>query len=104
MSVWNEWRAVVHEYRELDAERVLVLSHVSARGKTSGLEIGQMQTRLASAMHVRDDQCRKIDAERVFPYRFGWQRLVGGRAPAKLAGWAMALSPPRTGATRRGRP
>jgi ketosteroid isomerase-like protein len=54
MSAWNEWRAEADEYRELDAERVLVLSHVSARGKTSGLEIGQMQARLTSVMHVRD--------------------------------------------------
>jgi ketosteroid isomerase-like protein len=54
MSAWNEWRAEVDEYRELDAERVLVLSHVSARGKISKLEIGQMQARVTSLFHVRD--------------------------------------------------
>jgi ketosteroid isomerase-like protein len=54
MSAWNEWRAEVDEYRELDAERVLVLSHISARGKTSGLEIGHMQTQATSVMHIRD--------------------------------------------------
>jgi ketosteroid isomerase-like protein len=54
MSAWNEWRAEVDEYRELDAERVLVLSHVSARGKTSGLEIGQTQTAVTSLFHVRE--------------------------------------------------
>jgi ketosteroid isomerase-like protein len=54
MSAWSEWRAEVDEYRELDAERVLVLSHVSARGKTSGLEIGQTQTAVTSLFHVRE--------------------------------------------------
>ena len=36
---WAEYRALADEYRELDGERVLVLTRRSGRGKTSGLEI-----------------------------------------------------------------
>jgi len=42
------------EYRELDGERVLVVIHHRGRGKTSGLEVGQMQTKNAALFHVRD--------------------------------------------------
>jgi ketosteroid isomerase-like protein len=68
MSAWDKWRAEVDEYRELDDERVLVLSHVSARGKTSGMEIGQTQARLTSVMHVRESKVTRwvvyMDRER----------------------------------------
>jgi ketosteroid isomerase-like protein len=39
-------RAEAEEYRELDAERVLVLTKVSARGKTSGLPVGEQGAEL----------------------------------------------------------
>jgi len=42
------------EYRELDGERVLVLFDVSARGKGSGLEIGDVWTRGAFLYQLRD--------------------------------------------------
>jgi ketosteroid isomerase-like protein len=47
------------EYRELDDERVLVLDRYGARGKRSGLEVGQMQTKGASLFHVRDGKVTK---------------------------------------------
>jgi ketosteroid isomerase-like protein len=53
-SVWEELRVTADEYRELDDERVLVLSHTTGRGKTSGLEIGQMQARSAHLFHIKD--------------------------------------------------
>jgi hypothetical protein len=37
ISAWSEFRVEADEYRELDSERVLVLSHVIARGNASGL-------------------------------------------------------------------
>ena len=40
LSAWQEWRVEADEYRALDDERVLVLQHYSARGKTSGAELG----------------------------------------------------------------
>ena len=45
LSAWEEFRVEAEEYRELDDERVLVLAHFSARGKTSGLEVGQIWTK-----------------------------------------------------------
>jgi ketosteroid isomerase-like protein len=53
LSAWEELRIEVDEYRELDGERVLVLVHFSARGKTSGLELGQMRAKGAELFHVR---------------------------------------------------
>src|SRR5437870_6898899 len=52
LGAWEEFRAVADEYRELDAERVLVLIHWGGRGKTSGLEVEQMRTKGAQLFHV----------------------------------------------------
>jgi ketosteroid isomerase-like protein len=53
MTVWKDWRVEAEEYRELDDERVLVLAHFIGLGKTSGLEIGEIQTQGANVFHVR---------------------------------------------------
>jgi ketosteroid isomerase-like protein len=60
LSVWEEYRAEADEYRELDGERVLVLLHVSARGKTSGLDLGQMATPGANLFHVRGGRVTRL--------------------------------------------
>jgi hypothetical protein len=39
---------------------VLVLVHNTGRGKTSGLELGQMQTRGANLFHIGDGKVTKI--------------------------------------------
>jgi ketosteroid isomerase-like protein len=49
-----------HEYRELDAERVLVQFRFTVRGKRSGLELGQIRTTGASLFHVRDGRVAKL--------------------------------------------
>jgi ketosteroid isomerase-like protein len=54
LSAWEDYRVEADEYRELDEQRVLVLSHYSGRGKTSGLEVGQMRTDGATLFQVRD--------------------------------------------------
>jgi ketosteroid isomerase-like protein len=54
LSAWEEFRSEAEEYRELDDQRVLVLAHFSARGKTSGLEAAQLHVKAASLFHVRD--------------------------------------------------
>jgi ketosteroid isomerase-like protein len=53
LSAWKDFRVNVDEYRELDRERVLALTSYSARGKKSGLELGQMWTKAALLYHVR---------------------------------------------------
>ena len=60
LSAWEDYRVEVEEYRELDGERVLVLIHRQGRGKTSGLELGQMQTKSAVLFHVRDGKVTRF--------------------------------------------
>ena len=71
LSAWEGFRIKVDEYRELDDERVLVLSHYTGRGKTSGLDLGQMGTLGASLFHVRASKVIKLvvyfDRERGLP-------------------------------------
>jgi ketosteroid isomerase-like protein len=60
LSVWEDVRVEVREWRELDDESVLVLSRWSGRGKTSGLELGQTQPAGANVFHIRDGSVRKL--------------------------------------------
>jgi ketosteroid isomerase-like protein len=60
LNAWEEFRVEADEYRELDGERVLVLGHASGRGKTSGLELGQMQTDSAILFHLRDGRVSRL--------------------------------------------
>ncbi len=60
LSAWEEWRVEAEEYRELDGERVLVLFHFSARGKTSGLEVGEIWTKGASLFHLRGGKVTRL--------------------------------------------
>jgi hypothetical protein len=51
---WMKLRVDVDEYRVLDDGRVLVLMQRTGRGKASGIELGQMQTRGAVVFGLRD--------------------------------------------------
>ncbi len=71
LSAWDEWRSRVEGYRELDDERVLVLNQYSGRGKTSGLEVGQIQAQGgATLLQVRGGKVTRLviyfDRERAF--------------------------------------
>jgi hypothetical protein len=44
LSAWENHHVEIEEYRELDAERVLVLRRLVARGRTSGLDVQRMRT------------------------------------------------------------
>ena len=67
---WAEYRVLADEYRELDDERVLVLIRRSGRGKTSGLELDELQTRGANVFHVCDGKVARLinyyDRDRAF--------------------------------------
>jgi ketosteroid isomerase-like protein len=54
LNAWDDYRVVADDYRELDGERVLALAHWRGRGKTSGLDLGQMSANVASLFHVCD--------------------------------------------------
>jgi ketosteroid isomerase-like protein len=62
LSAWEEFHVKAEEYRELDDERVLVLVHFGGRGKTSGLEVGQMWTKGASVFHIHDGKVTQLVA------------------------------------------
>jgi ketosteroid isomerase-like protein len=53
LSAWEEYRIEAEEFRELDGERVLVLTRSSGRGKTSGLELGEVAPKGAQVFHIR---------------------------------------------------
>jgi ketosteroid isomerase-like protein len=69
-SVWEGFGLRADEYRELDDERLLVLHHRSGRGKTSGLDVGQLGTKGANLFHIRGGRVTKLvsyfDRERAF--------------------------------------
>jgi ketosteroid isomerase-like protein len=60
LGAWNDVRLYADEYREIDDERVLVRFHRTGRGKASGLEVGEFDTRGASVYTVRDGKVTKI--------------------------------------------
>ena len=60
LSAWEGYRIKPEEYRELDDERILVLSEYVARGKTSGLEVGKVGSRTAQVFEVLDSKVRTL--------------------------------------------
>ncbi len=60
LSAWQQVHHEVDEYRELDGERVLVLTQFSARGKTSGVELGQIRTEAAMVFDVRGGKVTRL--------------------------------------------
>jgi hypothetical protein len=70
LSAWEHFRVRADEYRDVDSERVLVLAYQSGRGKTSGLDIGQVQAERAHVFHVHGGKVTRFviyyDRERAF--------------------------------------
>jgi hypothetical protein len=48
LSAFDELHIAADEYRELDEERVRVVVHFRGRGKTSGMEVGDVQMKGAN--------------------------------------------------------
>ena len=44
LRLWEGFRLTADGYRQIGPETVLVLDHLSGRGKTSGLQLDQLQT------------------------------------------------------------
>jgi hypothetical protein len=56
LGAWEDARQDTEDYREIDNERVLVLTHIRGRGRASGLEVADTRTRgggQAGLFHVR---------------------------------------------------
>jgi ketosteroid isomerase-like protein len=60
LSAWDEYRPEDEEYLELDDSRVLVLNRFSGRGKTSGLELGEIRPKGATLFELRDGKVTRI--------------------------------------------
>jgi ketosteroid isomerase-like protein len=60
LGAWEGYRTEVDEYLELDDERVLVLLHIIGRGKSSGVQLGQVRTKAANLFHVRDRKVTRL--------------------------------------------
>jgi ketosteroid isomerase-like protein len=69
-DAWEDYRVEAEQYRELDGDRVLVLTHMSGRGKASGLELEQMRAAGATVFDVRNGKVTRHvyywDRERAF--------------------------------------
>jgi hypothetical protein len=64
LGAWEEYRVEVDEYRELDSERILVLMLHCGRGRTSGLDVGQMgegaKRAGANVLYFRDGRVTRL--------------------------------------------
>jgi ketosteroid isomerase-like protein len=61
LDAYDGFRTRAEDFRELDDERVLVLSHQSGRGKRSGLEFEQLGgSKGADLFHLRDGKVTKL--------------------------------------------
>ena len=56
---WEEYHSEAIEFRELDDERLLVLTFARGRGKASGMEIGQER---ANLFHLRGGRVTRLVA------------------------------------------
>jgi hypothetical protein len=70
-GAWENFRVEPEEIRELDDERVLVLVHISAKGRSSGLELDQMRARGVAIFHVRDGTVIRFVAYWAKPFQAG---------------------------------
>jgi ketosteroid isomerase-like protein len=70
LNAWENARIEADEYIELEDERVLVLNHLSGRGKTSGLDVGRMKRNGAAILQIRDGRVTRYvsynDRDRAF--------------------------------------
>jgi ketosteroid isomerase-like protein len=61
LSAWEEYRVdSVEEYRELDDERVLALARHRGRGKSSGVELGQVSAKGAALFCIRGGKVTRL--------------------------------------------
>jgi len=63
LSAWENYRVEATEYRQLDAERVLVLLTAFGRGRASGLDLGSVtrERKGANVFHIRDHKVTRLD-------------------------------------------
>ena|SRR5689334_12551775 len=60
LSEFDDFRTTAEEFRELDEERVLVLTNNSGRGKRSGIQLGETSTPGATVFYVLDGKVTRL--------------------------------------------
>ena len=61
LSTWQEgYRAAAEEYREIDGDRVLVTNAYIGRGKTSGMDVGQIGAKGATLLQLRAGKVTRL--------------------------------------------
>ena len=60
LNAYTEYHVAAEEFCELDDERVLVFHRYSGRGRTSGLEIGEIASKGADLFHVSDGKVTRL--------------------------------------------
>jgi ketosteroid isomerase-like protein len=60
LGAYNDYHTVAEEFRELEDGRVLKLHSYSGRGKTSGMEIGEMAAKGADLFQIRDGKVIRL--------------------------------------------
>ena len=60
LSAFDTLCAEADHYRALDDERVLVLMHFTGRGRTSGVDVGEMAMKGLNLFHVRGGKVTRL--------------------------------------------
>ena len=60
LGAYDDYHTVAEEFRELEDGRVLKFHSYSGRGKTSGMEIGQMAAKGADLFEIRDGKVTRL--------------------------------------------
>jgi ketosteroid isomerase-like protein len=62
LGSWEGYRLEADDYRELDDERILVGLHVIGRGKVTGVDLQQVDSRGAALFHVRAGKVTRLSS------------------------------------------
>ena len=60
INAWEGFRIEVEDFRELEDQRILVLSKGSGRGRASGLELGELTRSAADLLHIHDGKVTRF--------------------------------------------
>jgi hypothetical protein len=60
LSVWQNYRIEAVEYREIDAEQILVIFRFVGTGRSSGIDLAQVRANGAHLFQIRGDRVSKL--------------------------------------------
>jgi ketosteroid isomerase-like protein len=60
VSAWEDIRGKAEGYRALDDERVLVFFSLTGRGRTSGLDLGELHRHYVAVFHIHENAVTRL--------------------------------------------